>query len=261
MQVLRGPGGRVRGGQVGRGGHGAGLQRHHHAGAEREPSGRRGRRQPQDDRGDGRRASGRAEPDHVVRAAVLAVRGRAPDGRRRRRRLQVHHHRVRVRGGPAGGAPAAQLHRAVDHGDRAAGRAVVPGVRQHRHQVPQGRRGDDGVHVGGRPVVGGDGGGGRGRGPRRLVVRAAAGRQGLRVPAVRRPHGRRVPVRAAGVPGRVPRVQETDGPAPRRRRPRRADAPVLPAGAAARQRRAAAQVRQAAGHHGAVVGRRRRAGP
>lgn len=78
-----------------------------------------------------------------------------------------------------------------------------------------------------------------------------AGRQELRVPVVGHVHGRRVPVRVAGVQDRVQGVQEAHRQPALQQRP--TDAPVLLARAAARERSAAAQVREAASHHRAVA--------
>lgn len=138
----------------------------------------------------------------------------------------MHDNRVRVRDGPAPGPPPAKLHDALDHGRCAAGRAVVPGVRQHRFQVPQGRRGDYGVHVCGRWRRERWRHWGRSRRPGRLAVRVV-GRQELRVPAVGHVHGRRVPGRVAGVQCGVPGVQQEA------RERRSNDAPVFLARAAA----------------------------
>lgn len=159
----------------------------------------------------------------------------------------MHHNGVGVHDGPAGGPSPTQLHGAVGDGDGTAGRAVVPGVRQHRLKVPQGRRGDHGVHVGGRQRERQR----RRRLARRLVHRDVVGRQELRVPAVRHVHGVRVPVRVAGVQG----VQEVRircrRPSGHRARP---DAPVFPARSADRERHATAQIRQAPSHDSAVNG-------
>lgn len=117
-------------------------------------------------------------------------------------------------------------------------------MRQHRHQVPQGRRGDHGVHVRGRQRAG--------RGRRTLrMVRGHAGLQELRVPVVGRVHHRRVPVRVSGVQDSVRGVQETRWPVRSR-----SNAPVFLAGTAAaavRERLAAAQVRETSSHHRAVA--------
>lgn len=169
----------------------------------------------------------------------------------------MHDNGVGVHDGQAPGPPSVELHGALDHGRGPAGRAVVPGVRQHRFKVPQGRRGDHGVHVGGRRR--GRHRDRRRRRPGRLVVRCA-GRQKLRVPVVGHFHGRRVPVRVAGVQDCVPGVQQQEAERPVERRP---NAPVLFASAAARQRRQPAQVRETSGHHRPVtsgVNRRRTLG-
>lgn len=148
---MRGVDRRIRGRQIGRIGHGARLQRHHRPGSEREPA--TGRvQQPGAVVGGGvvgRGSPGNPEPDHVLRVAVGAVRGR-PHVDRPPGGQQVHDNVVRVHDGQARGPSPAQLHGAVDHGRRTASGEVVPGVRQYRYQVPQGRRGDHGVHVRGR---------------------------------------------------------------------------------------------------------------
>lgn len=224
------------------------MQRHHRSGTGRQSAtgGQRSRR--------GGHCGGparRPEPDHVVRVAVVAVRGRPAVGRpaRGRRRQQVHDNRVRVRDRQArGGAPPVELFRALDHGVGAAGRAVVPSVRQRRRRSSRGRRPHHGVHVRRRrwrdAVVSV-----RGRRTSRRVAGRRARRQDVRVPVVRHVHRRRVPVRVARIPDGVQGVQETGG--------RRADAPVFPArapvvAAAARERRPTSQVREAPGHHRAV---------
>jgi len=74
-QVLRGTDRRIRDRQIRRIGHGAGLQRHHTTGTERESSSAA-------QQGNGCPGPGRhPKSDHVVRAAVVAVRGRTPVSR------------------------------------------------------------------------------------------------------------------------------------------------------------------------------------
>lgn len=209
--------------QIGRIGYGVGLQRHHTTGTERESSS--AAQQSNGCPGPGRHP----KSDHVVRAAVVAVRGRTPVDRTTGR-WKVHDNGVGVHDGQAPGPPPVELHGALDHGRGSAGRAVVSGVRQHRFKVPQGRRGDHGVHVGGWRR--GRNRNWRRRRPGRLVVRGA-GRQKLRVPVVGHFHGHRVHVRVAGVQDCVPGVQQQEADWPLERRP---NAPVLFASAVARQR-------------------------
>lgn len=87
-------GGRVHGGQIGRIGHGAGMQRHHRPGSEHEPSGA-----VQHPQRDGGRAARHPEPYHIVCVAVVSVRGRPPVGCAFRGRRQVHDNAIRVHDG------------------------------------------------------------------------------------------------------------------------------------------------------------------
>lgn len=121
-QVLRGTDRGIRDRQIRRIGYGAGLQRHHTTGTERESSSAA-------QQGNGGPGPGRHPKfDHVVRAAVVAVRGRTPVSRATGRR-QVHDYGVGVHDGQAPGPPPVELHGALDHGCGSAGRAVVPGLR------------------------------------------------------------------------------------------------------------------------------------